>query len=393
MEKGRLIVLSDHYLTFVKDQIEAIAGEFSHVEVLVWYNPIAEISNVLPIDRLRPFRKSALVDTDDKPDNVTIHLLPVWYLPIDSEYKNLGERYFRIAEKYIESHQISGDLIHAHFLWPNGWAAIRLKSKFNVPCVVTAHGYDIYDLPYRNDGWKVRIKKILDNADVIITVSKSNLKHIQKIGTKTPAVLIPNGFRSDLFHHLDKMSCREKLGLPQNKKIIVSIGNFVEEKGHRFLISAISELKKQRPEIFCCLIGRGHLKKKLTRQINKENLGEWINLPGGISHTTIPIWLNACDVFVLPSLRESFGVVQIEALGCGKPVVATRNGGSEEIITSSVGILVPPADSHALAEGIIHAIDASWDSSAIINYSSRFSMDHISQEISTLYRDQVTRIS
>jgi glycosyltransferase involved in cell wall biosynthesis len=385
VEKDRLIVISDHYLTFVKDQIESVSGSFSQIDVLVRYNPIAEISRILPINRLRPFRKSALVDMTDKPDNIMVHLIPVFFLPVNRAYKALGDRYFRIIERYLESHGISAHLIHAHFLWPNGHVAVRLREKSGIPCVVTAHGYDIYDLPFRDDEWKMKIKNVLDGADAIVTVSMSNAECIKRVETRTPVFLIPNGFRSELFHAMDKSECRKSLELPQNGKIIVCIGNFVEEKGHTYLISAMAKLKNVRSDLSCYIIGRGPLKKNLVHQVHSQNLEEIIKLSGGIPHHEIPLWLNACDLFVFPSIRESFGVVQIEALACGKPVVATINGGSEEIINPSVGILVRAGDSDALAEAISRALNSPWDEKAIIDYSHRFSLGDLSKELLNVY--------
>jgi glycosyltransferase involved in cell wall biosynthesis len=385
LEKDHLIVISDHYLTFVKDQIESVSGSFSRIDVLVRYNPIAEISRILPVNRLRPFRKSALVDMTGKPENITVHLIPVFFLPIRCEYKALGERYFRIIERYLESRGISGNLIHAHFLWPNGYAAVRLKEKLKIPCVATAHGYDIYDLPFRDDEWKMKIQSVLDGADAIVSVSRSNTECIRRVNTRTPVFLIPNGFRSDIFHAMDTSECRKVLGLPQNDKIIVCIGNFVVEKGHTFLISAMATLKNERHDLSCYLIGRGPLKKNLVHQVHDQNLEEIVKLPGGIPHHEIPLWLNACDLFVLPSIRESFGVVQIEAMACGKPVVATINGGSEDIINTSAGILVRAGDSNALADAICCALDASWDEKAIIDSSHRFSLDGLSKELLNVY--------
>jgi glycosyltransferase involved in cell wall biosynthesis len=378
-----LIIVSDHYLTFVKDQIESISGSFSHIDVLVRYNPVTELSRIFPFDSLKPFRKSALIDLTGKPDNVTVHPVPVFFLPLDIEYKALGKRYFRIVEKYIEAHGISGDLVHAHFVWPNGYVAVGLKEKYGIPCIVTAHGYDIYDLPFRDDEWEEKIKNVLDCATAVVTVSTTNLNCINKLGIKTSIFLIPNGFKNDIFHRLDKNECRKKLGLPQNRKIVISIGNLVEEKGQKFLISAMTKLKDK--EILCFLIGRGPLRKSLFHQIQKNKMSDRVKLIGGISHNEIPLWLNACDLFVLPSKRESFGVVQIEAMACGKPVVATINGGSEEILNSSVGILVESENDEALAEAISNALESSWDEKFIADYSNRFSLEFLSKKLLMVY--------
>ena len=385
MEEKTLIILSDHYLTFVKDQVESVSDMFSHIDVLVRYNPITEISTYLPIDRLKPFRKSSLIDLAGKPENISVHPIPVWFLPFDREYKSLGERYFRIVKAYINKHNITGHLVHAHFVWPNGHVAIRLKEKYGIPCLITAHGYDIYDLPFRDDKWRTLIKNVLDQADAIVSVSASNLECINKLGTRTPVSVIPNGYRSDIFYPQDMQECRKKLGLPHDRKIILSIGNLVKEKGQMYLISAMAHLIKKRSDIHCVIIGRGQLKNELQKQIRFLRLEAYITLAGGCSHSEIPLWLNSCDLFVFPSLRESFGVVQIEAMACGKPVVATINGGSEEIVNTSVGILIKKEDADILADAISLALDSIWDPNAIVEYSERFSWKKLTHEIQGLY--------
>jgi len=108
------------------------------------------------------------------------------------------------------------------------------------------------------------------------------------------------------------------------------------------------------------------------------------SVPGG----TLPLWMNACDLFVLPSLSESFGVVQIEALACGKPVVATRNGGSEEIIISDEhGLLVKLADPEDLTEKILVALDREWDRKAILAYAEQYIWEIIAGRIIAIYQD------
>ena len=96
--------------------------------------------------------------------------------------------------------------------------------------------------------------------------------------------------------------------------------------------------------------------------------------------------MNACDLFVLPSLSESFGVVQVEAMACGKPVVATRNGGSEEVITSDdYGLLVEPGDPDDLAEKILVGLDREWDREVILAYAERYTWENVAKEIVGVY--------
>jgi glycosyltransferase involved in cell wall biosynthesis len=98
--------------------------------------------------------------------------------------------------------------------------------------------------------------------------------------------------------------------------------------------------------------------------------------------------MNAADVFVLPSLRESFGIVQVEAMACGKPVVATRNGGSEEIVKpGKTGLLCDAADPRGLAESIVRALDMSWDAGAIADEVRPYSWASIGKEVLQVYNN------
>ena len=130
------------------------------------------------------------------------------------------------------------------------------------------------------------------------------------------------------------------------------------------------------------------MRNKLINMIKDSNLSANVVLMGQVSHKDISILINASDIFVLPSLSESFGIVQIEALACGKPVVATINGGSEEIITSEqYGYLVEPGNVKQLAEKIIKALDKDWDAEVIRAYASIFTWKKIAKKIVSIYED------
>ena len=146
-------------------------------------------------------------------------------------------------------------------------------------------------------------------------------------------------------------------------------------------------IEKKRSNVLCYIGGTGPLKYKLQKQIEKLNLVNKVKLIGFVSDESLPLWMNACDVFILPSLSESFGVVQIEAMACGKPVVATRNGGSEEIITSEeYGLLCSPANSKDLADKTLVALDKIWDNKNIETYMQKFRWEQIVEDIVKIYR-------
>lgn len=387
LKNKNLLVIPDRYNNFVKDPVNITSSYFNQVFVLVRHNPITEISNVLPVNYLKPFRKKTLINLSSKPENVTVTLTSLWYAPTDSQYKRLGDKHFKSVDTTIKKKKIEFDLIHSHFTWSMGYVGARLKEKYNVPFIITAHGYDIYDLPFRDEEWSERIEYVLNSADYVITVSNSNLECIKKLDVKTPVKVIPNGFRPDLFYPKNSEECKKILQLPSDKETILTVGNLVEIKGHKYLIEAMNEVVKHRKDVLCIIVGSGKLKNKLEKQIKKLKLEDHVKLVGGKPHDEIPIWVNAADLFVLPSLRESFGVVQIEAMACGKPVVATYNGGSEEIITSGdYGLLVKPANPEELAEKILIGLDREWDYEKIFEYAKQFTWENAAKNILEVYK-------
>ncbi|MEA3422002.1 MAG: glycosyltransferase, partial [Acidobacteriota bacterium] len=197
---------------------------------------------------------------------------------------------------------------------------------------------------------------------------------------------IVNGYDPHKFKPIPMNEARERLGLEKKRKIILNISRLHEEKGQKYLIETIKKVLEHRKDVLCIIGGSGPLKDKLERQVNDLNLQDHVKLIGFIPDELLSIWMNACDLFVMPSLSESFGVVQIEAMACGKPVVATYNGGSEEIITyEDYGLLCEPADLDKMAEKILIALNTDWDGGKILEYAKRFTWENVAMKIMEVY--------
>lgn len=381
-----MLVICDAYRSFQKDPIDCVSNKFNNIFVFVRYNPISEISNYVHIPSLDVHRLSSKIDLTNKPSSISLFPTQILYLPTDSQYKKMGEKHYRYVDSLIKKNKLQFDLVHSHFTWSSGYVGAKIKEKYGVPFIITAHGHDIYSLPFKDEEWKSKIEYVLNSADSIITVSKSNLECIKKLNVKTPVTVLPNGYKKDLFYPMDSCECRKQLGLPIDKKIVLTIGNLEEVKGHEYLIKAISNIVIHRKDFVCLIIGAGKLEKELERQIKSSNIQDYIKLIGSKPHNEIPLWINACDVFVLPSLREGNPTVLVECLGCGKPFVGTEVGGIPEIIVSDdYGLLVKPGNSNDLAGKILNALDRVWDSNQIYEYASQFSWSNISKKIVSIY--------
>jgi teichuronic acid biosynthesis glycosyltransferase TuaC len=249
---------------------------------------------------------------------------------------------------------------------------------------------------YHNSKIKRNIlfKFCLKNADRLILVSQFQKDLIKQEYPEYlfKALCIPNGFNNRYFFSQNQKDCKERIKLPKDTKVVLTVGNLYEIKGHRYFIDAIGKITSTKKDIIGVIVGSGPLERKLRDQIHRLGLEKYILMIRETLHQDISLWMNASDIFIFPSLSESFGIVQIEALACGKPIVATRNGGSEGIIISDqYGFLVEPQNSNDLAEKIFLALDMEWDREAILAYADRFTWDKIAKETMRVYK-QISRI-
>ncbi len=387
LKKGKnLLVICHSYNNFQKSTIEGLSPFFGSIDVLVRTNPFAEVAAYIPIAYLERFKKSYKIDMHQIPQNINVQLTPIWYLPGDRSYKSLGRKHFFSVDTAIRTHQLEFDLIHAQFTWSAGYVGAKMKEKYNVPFIVTARGHDIYSLPFKDDDWQNRIEYVLNTADHITTVSRSNIDCIKKLNVKTPVELIYNGYNQDIFYPKDMLTCRKALNLPNDKKLILTVGNLEPVKGQKFLIDAMNTIIQKRKDVLCIIIGAGPLRNVLKRQIHALGLDGSIILPGQQPHNTISDWINASDIFVLPSLNEGNPNVMFETLGCGKPFVGTRVGGIPDIITSEqYGFLAEPGNSDELEQKICIALDKTWNRRNIVDYAEQFAREKMSYKMVDLY--------
>jgi len=237
--------------------------------------------------------------------------------------------------------------------------------------------------------YRLFFKFTLSTADMFFVVSQKQWEDISEIlgNHNTQKIrIMPNGFDQKIFYPQDKTICRKQLGLPQDKKIILNVASLVSVKGHEYLIEAINEFVKYRKDVMCIIIGDGVIRRKLEDQIKNLHLGYYVKLVGAKPHNEIPLWMNAADIFVLPSLSEGNPTVMFEALGVGLPFVGTTVGGVPEIITSEdYGLLCPPADPECLAEKILIALEKDWDREKIMRYAGQFTWKKVAKEVVDIY--------
>ncbi|MDW7998530.1 MAG: glycosyltransferase [Thermodesulfovibrio sp.] len=369
-------------------------SEISKINIFIHHNYLSELARIIPSSYSKwvdNFRKKNLIDKEGLKENVKIHIISTFYLIPDGKNKKLGEKLFKLFDRYIQKNKIEFDLIHAHFIWPQGYVAAKLGKKYNRQVIITAHGHDVYDLPFRNYEWLNIVHQTLKSVSKIITVSNSNLRIIKnKLGIDPMKVeVIPNGFSKNYIQIENKIFLRRKLNLPtEGKKILLNVAALVPIKGHKYLIEAMNIISKKRDDVICIIIGDGPMRSCLQKKIKENSLEEKVILLGFKPHDEIPLWMDSADLFVLPSLNEGNPTVMFEALGAGLPFVGTAVGGVPEIITSEdYGLLCKPADPEDLAEKILIALEKEWDREKIRKYAERFTWENIAMQVVRVYEE------
>ncbi len=250
------------------------------------------------------------------------------------------------------------DLIHAHTVYPDGFGAVMLGRALRRPTVITAHGGDV--TLHLKRGLVRRLGRwALSNADHVIAVSSSLRRAlVQGHGIEAEKMtVIPNGVDVARFTPAPRSEARARLGLPAKGSKLLYVGAIAESKGVAYLLRAIHRLRHTSAwPLELILVGEGKYEKAARALAAQLGIADAVTLGGKRPNDEIPLWMNASDLLVLPSLSEGFGVVLVEAMACGKPVVATTCGGPEDIVTPQTGILVPPADDAALSEALLEIL-------------------------------------
>lgn len=361
---------------FVKEQVEYLKQYFNRIYVI---SPVA-----YGVEYIRGTHHE-----DYSYENADVFFPK--YINIPTGYFHGREIWVHLEKqailKLINRKKLNIDIIHAHFAWPSGAVGAALKRELQLPLVITHHARPL-TLQAEITQADSMLRRMWQECDGIIRIKQGDLDLFRQIGVSLDKIYyVPDGFDPKKLPHIDKTHCRNILGLPSHKIILFSLSTLTEVKGHRYSVEAVAKIcQKRKEDILYIIGGSGPLKDQIADQIRELKLQEHVRLIGHVPHDQLAVWMNACDIFVLPSLGEGFGIVQIEALSCGKPVVATYNGGSEEIIISEeYGLLCKPADANDLSDKISLALDINWNSRAIMEYAGKFTWEQIAKDLCNVY--------
>ena len=259
------------------------------------------------------------------------------------------------------------DAIDAHYVYPDGVAAVWLGRRFGLPVVVTARGSDVTSCP---DYFFPRrlIRQAIADADALIAVSEALKGRLIELGAEPSRVtVLRNGVDSALFRLLPKAEARAKLGLV--RPALVSVGHLIERKGHHRVIAAMPSL----PDLDLLIVGEGPERARLVALAARLGLGERVRFAGAVRQPELPLYYSAADALILASSREGWANVLLEAMACGTPVVASNVWGNPEVVRDpDAGRITAANTPEAIAVAVQDLLTAPPSRAATRAYAERF---------------------
>ena len=298
-------------------------------------------------------------------DGVTAHYLRYPLLPRISEGFHAGLMWLGVGSALRRLHAATPfDLVNAHWLYPDGIIGARLARMLGIPAVLSGRGCDVNEFLLQA-GRGPMIRGALSEARAITVVSEELAGVLRHEGLPPERItVIPNGVDTSRFSVGDAAEARRELGLEPGP-LVVCVSRLSEEKGVRFLVEALPKLVAAWPECRVAVVGDGAERQALERLAESLGVAARLRFVGAVPHNQVPRWLCAATVVCMPSLREGHPNAAMEALSCGRPLVASAVGALQRMVTPEVGMLVPPGDAPALAGALVQALEHDWHAERI----------------------------
>lgn len=326
------------------------------------------------------YKNYSSISTTEVIDGIEIHYIPFYKFPLSHYYfedifiENITTKFLsKIGNPVI-------DVIYCHWPYPEAVSALKIGQINKSKTLLHFHA-SCPEIFKRYKRIRKKVENVLIETDKILFVSKGIQEQTKKYFELNSFGVVHNGIDNRMFFPAGKEFARNALSIPLQGKIFLTVGYLKPQKGINTLLEAVKLLHQENkidPLAKFYIIGEGEELDRLLEERNKLGLESFVSFLKSKPYSEIPMWMQASDVFVLPSYQESFGQVFVEAMMCGTPAIGTNVGGIPEIIVDKeTGFIVPPKNARKLADAIYAALHTEWNSEKISLHAQKFSLKNM----------------
>ncbi|MFM7364873.1 MAG: glycosyltransferase family 4 protein [Cuspidothrix sp.] len=348
--------------------------------------------------------QETIVQHHDNCRTIRLTAGPVEFVPRDHGFQYLPDFVDQLI-KFQQEIGVKYDLVHTNY-WLSSWVGMELKKREGIKQVHTYHSLGVIkyntieNIPLVASQRLLVEKQVLETAERIVATSPQEKEHMRSLVSKQGTIdIIPCGTDIKQFGSVERQAARTALGIAPGAKVVLYVGRFDPRKGIETLVRAMRESKFYESNQLQLIIGGGSTpgnsdgqeRDRIEGIVKELGMSECTSFPGCLSREILPAYYAAADVCVVPSHYEPFGLVAIEAMASGTPVVASDVGGLQfTVVNEETGLLVPPqnvpAFNHAIDRILANPIMAArMGKAAKGRVMNQFSWDGVASQLDQLY--------
>ncbi len=289
------------------------------------------------------------------------------------------------------------EVINTHFAIPTGPSGVKLAKDNQLPHALCIHGGDIFDpskklSPHRIPGLRGTVKRVLFNSDRVLAQSQNTADNAKRFyGYDKPIEIIPHGIPEPILPPFD----RSDLGLPSDHVILVTLGRLIARKANHELLQVFARLDDRRTTLV--LVGDGPEYPRLKSMAEQLNVSQRVHFVGLVSEERKLQFLQAADLFVSTTLHEGFGLMFLEAMFCGLPIVTYDHGGQRDfLVDDKTGYLVPLHDQQLFGARLDTLVRDAQRRATMRNFNlelaHRYSIENCAAQYEATFEDMLTGV-
>jgi len=367
-------------------QIVREMARFANVRVVA---PFPTLGMFSFIDSIKKYRTNLPIPDIETIDSLTIYH-PRYFAVPKMGFLHPNTLYTTLKPLIRQIHaEWAIDAVNSHWLFPDGVAVQRICATLGIPVMLTPLGTDLNSYL----GFRFRRGQIRDSligADRVSLLNREMFRICEGLGVSpSRMVIIPNGVDTRKFNILDRSQCRKDVGLADDRKIILFVGNLVPVKSVDTLFKAFAANSGAlTASAKLVIVGSGYLEMELKNLAASLKVSDYVTFIGTVKHESLPVWMNAADCLCLPSLSEGHPNVMMESLACGTPVVASSVGSVPDFIDSDTGFTIRPLDVEDLAAKLLACINTNYDRRGVRSRVAKYTWENCGNR----YVEEITKI-